>query len=80
MPSEDFFGSNLTQAISNNQVPLARLDDMVTRILTALYAVGAMDYNNTGILLLPSSSFLPPVLPFLLLIQKYRKLKRQCYF
>eukprot|EP00026_Physarum_polycephalum_P004175 Phypoly_transcript_04192.p1 GENE.Phypoly_transcript_04192~~Phypoly_transcript_04192.p1 ORF type:complete len:642 (+),score=81.05 Phypoly_transcript_04192:243-1928(+) len=43
MPGSDFFGSALAQAVSSGQVSQARLDDMVTRILTGLYAVGAMD-------------------------------------
>jgi len=43
MPAADFFGSGLATAISNGQVPQSRLDDMVTRILTGLYTVGAMD-------------------------------------
>jgi len=43
MPGADYFGSGLATAIQNKQVPQSRLDDMATRILTALYAVGAMD-------------------------------------
>lgn len=49
MPGSDYFGAGLATAITNNQVPQSRLDDMVTRILTSLYAVGAMDnFDPTG--------------------------------
>eukprot|EP01111_Echinosteliopsis_oligospora_P008732 TRINITY_DN2471_c0_g1_i2.p1 TRINITY_DN2471_c0_g1~~TRINITY_DN2471_c0_g1_i2.p1 ORF type:complete len:693 (+),score=205.69 TRINITY_DN2471_c0_g1_i2:474-2552(+) len=43
MPDNSYFGQALADAITNGQVPQSRLDDMVTRILTAAYAVGIMD-------------------------------------
>lgn len=43
MPGQDYFGPGLAQAVNSSQVSLARLDDMVTRILTVLYSVGAMN-------------------------------------
>jgi beta-glucosidase len=42
-PDNQYFGS-LAQAISSSQVPQSRLDDMVHRILRAMYAVGLFDY------------------------------------
>jgi beta-glucosidase len=45
-PDSDFFGS-LKQAVQNGQVPQARLDDMVHRILRAMFAVGIFDHPNT---------------------------------
>jgi beta-glucosidase len=43
MPDATFFGDALAKAIANGQVPQSRLDDMVLRILTAMYMVGIMD-------------------------------------
>jgi beta-glucosidase len=45
-PDNQYF-SVLAQAIANGQVPQARLDDMVHRILRAMYQVGLFDYPNT---------------------------------
>lgn len=42
MPSSTYFGTALAQALNNSEVPMSRLDDMVTRILTSLYSVGIM--------------------------------------
>lgn len=42
-PDNEYFGS-LAQAISSGQVPQSRLDDMVHRILRAMYASGLFDY------------------------------------
>lgn len=42
-PDNAFFGS-LAQAVSSGQVPQSRLDDMVRRILRAMYAAGLFDY------------------------------------
>ena len=42
-PDDAFFGS-LAQAVSSGQVPQSRLDDMVYRILRAMYATGLFDY------------------------------------
>jgi len=47
MPSGSYF-SALGTAISNGDVPQARLDDMVLRILTALYRLGILDDPPTG--------------------------------
>ncbi len=40
MPDNSFFGEALAQAVANGQVPESRIDDMVLRILTSLFAVG----------------------------------------
>lgn len=45
-PDSDYFGS-LKQAVQNGQVPQTRLDDMVHRILRAMFAVGIFDHPNT---------------------------------
>ncbi|HXM42619.1 MAG TPA: glycoside hydrolase family 3 C-terminal domain-containing protein [Bryobacteraceae bacterium] len=42
-PDNQYFGS-LAPAIAAGQVPQSRLDDMVHRILRAMYAVGLFDY------------------------------------
>ena len=42
-PDNQYFGS-LAQAIAGGQVPQSRLDDMVHRILRAMYAAGLFDY------------------------------------
>ena len=41
-----FFGAPLKAAVLNGSVPLSRLDDMVTRILTPMFAIGLMDDPN----------------------------------
>ncbi len=46
-PENIYFGSNLQQAVTNNQVPQSRLDDMVHRILRAMFAVGIFDHPAT---------------------------------
>ena len=48
MPSDSGFGDPLAQAIAAGQVPQARLDDMVLRILTSLFEVGVFDRNDYG--------------------------------
>ncbi|KAL2059938.1 hypothetical protein VTL71DRAFT_10093 [Oculimacula yallundae] len=46
MPGDNFgdnrflWGQALTSALSSNQIPMSRLDDMITRILAAWYLVG----------------------------------------
>ena len=45
-PDNAYFAS-LGQAIASGQVPQSRLDDMVHRILRAMYEVGLFDYPNT---------------------------------
>ena len=42
-PDNEYFGS-LEQAVVSGQVPQSRLDDMVHRILRAMYAAGLFDY------------------------------------
>ena len=48
MPDGNYFGSALEQAVKQGSVPQSRLDDMVVRILTAMFAVGIMDSPQTG--------------------------------
>lgn len=48
MPDASFFGANLKIAINNGQVPMSRLNDMVVRILTPMFAVGIFDKPQTG--------------------------------
>jgi beta-glucosidase len=43
MPGSGFFGDNLKKAIEANEVPMARLDDMVHRILRSMFAAGVID-------------------------------------
>jgi beta-glucosidase len=45
-PDNEYFGS-LGQAVESGEVPQSRLDDMVHRILRAMYQVGLFDYPNT---------------------------------
>jgi beta-glucosidase len=45
-PDNAYFGS-LGQAIASGQVPQSRLDDMVHRILRAMYAAGLFDYPES---------------------------------
>jgi beta-glucosidase len=46
-PENIYFGSNLMQAVQSGQVPQARLDDMVHRILRAMFAVGIFDHPSS---------------------------------
>jgi len=48
MPDQSFFGANLKADVQAGKVPEARLDDMVLRILTALYAIGEFDHPVKG--------------------------------
>lgn len=41
--AQDYFGEALKQAIADGKVPLARLHDMVHRILRSMFAVGLID-------------------------------------
>ena len=43
MPGDEFLGPALKKAIDNGEVPLARLNDMVHRILRSMFAVGVVD-------------------------------------
>jgi len=44
MPGSVYFGDALKKAVESGQVPLARLNDMVHRILRSMFAVGVIDY------------------------------------
>jgi beta-glucosidase len=44
MPGSGFFGDALKKAVESGEVPMARLDDMVHRILRSMFAVGVIDY------------------------------------
>src|SRR5271154_4327528 len=44
MPGDDnYFNAPLKRAVENGQVPMARLDDMVRRILRSMFAAGVVD-------------------------------------
>ena len=43
MPGTMYFGDGLKKAVEANEVPLARLNDMVHRILRSMFAVGVID-------------------------------------
>lgn len=43
MPGDGFFGAPLQKSVENGDVPLARLNDMVHRILRSMFAVGVVD-------------------------------------
>jgi beta-glucosidase len=43
MPGEEFLGAPLKKAVESGEVPLARLNDMVHRILRSMFAVGVVD-------------------------------------
>jgi len=43
-----FFGEPLTADVEAARVPMARPDDMVTRILTAMIAAGLLNHPPTG--------------------------------
>jgi beta-glucosidase len=45
-PDSNYFGS-LKQAVQNGSVPLSRLDDMVHRVLRAMFADGLFDHPQT---------------------------------
>ncbi len=47
MPGEEHFGAPLKAAVQSGEVPPARLDDMVHRILRSLIATGALDHPST---------------------------------
>lgn len=48
MPGGLYFGDLLELAILDKHVPEARLDDMVVRILTSMYAIGLFDRAPSG--------------------------------
>ena len=43
MPGDEFFGTALKEAIEKGQVPLARLDDMVRRVLRTEFSMNVMN-------------------------------------
>jgi len=48
MPDDSFFGQALARAVASGQVSQARLDDMVLRMLTPMFAMGIMDRPASG--------------------------------
>jgi beta-glucosidase len=46
-PENIYFGASLKQAVQNGQVSLARLDNMVQRILRAMFGAGLLDHPAT---------------------------------
>ena len=46
-PGDEYFGKPLMDAVQNGQVPQARLDDMVHRLLRSMFAAGVMDHPST---------------------------------
>ena len=48
MPASKYFGVRLKQAVEKGQVPMARLDDMVHRILRTEFALGVLDDRKPG--------------------------------
>ncbi len=47
MPGDTWFGLPLAQSVANGSVPEARLDDMILRALTPLFAIGVMENPPT---------------------------------
>jgi beta-glucosidase len=47
MPGEEYFGQALKQAVTSGRVPLARLDDMVHRLLRSMFSAGVIDRPTT---------------------------------
>lgn len=46
MPGEVYFGKKLAQAVASGRVPMARLNDMVHRILRSEFAAGIVDHPS----------------------------------
>jgi beta-glucosidase len=44
MPTARYYGSALTKAVQSGAVPVSRLNDMVKRVLTAMFRVGVVDH------------------------------------
>ncbi len=44
-PSDRWFGQPLMDAVQNGEVPAARLDDMVHRLLRSMFAAGVIDHR-----------------------------------
>jgi beta-glucosidase len=43
-PGDEYFGAPLKKAVQDGQVPMARLDDMVHRLVRSMFAVGVIDH------------------------------------
>jgi beta-glucosidase len=43
-PGDEYFGAPLKKAVQDGQVPMARLDDMVHRLVRSMFAVGVVDH------------------------------------
>jgi beta-glucosidase len=43
-PGDQYFGAPLKKAVQDGQVPMARLDDMVHRIVRSMFATGVVDH------------------------------------
>ncbi|GAA5021429.1 glycoside hydrolase family 3 C-terminal domain-containing protein [Kitasatospora paranensis] len=48
MPGSDYYGTALTNAVANGQVPQATIDDHVRRILVSMFRRGLFDTAQTG--------------------------------
>jgi beta-glucosidase len=48
MPDDSYFGQALAGAVGNGTVPESRIDDMVMRMLTPLYAVNVLQQDGWG--------------------------------
>jgi beta-glucosidase len=48
LDTQNFFADGLAQAISDGEVPAARLDDMVRRVLTSIFAHGLADEPDSS--------------------------------
>jgi beta-glucosidase len=46
-PDNQYFGAPLVQAVADGQVPQSRLENMVQRILRAMFAAGLFDYPES---------------------------------
>ena len=46
MPSADYFGKPLAEAVQSGAVPMTRLDDMVHRLLRSMFAAGVIDHPS----------------------------------
>jgi len=49
MPGGKYFGDALETAVQNGDVPMARLDDMVHRILRTAFAIGVIDHQPDAV-------------------------------
>jgi beta-glucosidase len=56
MPTASYFGAQLASAVQTGSVPPSRVDDMVDRILTSMFAAGLFDRAPTGSPSAPATS------------------------